>query len=138
MSWIRKFLESHGFSYRTDAQGIQIEGLRVVVWQNPDGWMAQGLEIDYAAAGDSIEDVIESFAKGLAITLHENQKAFGTIERVLKPAPQEAWKPFLSGQAQPPAQPRYREKLITALAELKDTDILPEHLTSLRLYQQAA
>lgn len=138
MDWIRKFLGSHNFSYRTDSRGIHIEGLRVIVWENEDGWMAQGLEIDYAAAGNSLEDVMESFAKGLAFTLHENQKAFGSVERVLKPAPQEAWKPFLSGQAIPPSQPYFREKLLKALEELADADILPKHLTSIQLYQQAA
>ena len=138
MSLLRNMLKISKFLFMQYADSFQIEGLRVVVWQNDDGWMAQGLEIDYAAGGVSIDDVMERFATGLALTLRENQKAFGTVDRVLKPAPEELWKPFLNGQAQPPNSRLYREKLHKALEELAQVELLPKHLTPIQLYQRAA
>ena len=138
MNLLHKLLKINKLLFMSNSEDFQIEGLRVVVWQNDDGWMAQGLEIDYAAGGVSIEDVMERFSTGLALTLRENQKAFGTVDRVLKPAPAELWKPFLTGQAQPPNRRLYREKLHKALEELAQVDLLPKHLTPIQLYQRAA
>ena len=138
MNLLRKLLKPIKRSFMSNSESFQIEGLRVVVWQNDDGWMAQGLEIDYAAGGVSIEDVMERFSTGLALTLRENQQAFGTVDRVLKPAPEELWKPFLTGEAQPPNRRLYRKTLRKALEELAQADLLPKHLTPIRLYQRAA
>lgn len=61
MSLLRNLLKINKFLFMRNTDSFQIEGLRVVVWQNDDGWMAQGLEIDYAAGGVSIEDVAKAF-----------------------------------------------------------------------------
>lgn len=131
-------LKSRGFSLMSHRDGFKIEGLRVIVWQTIDGWMAQGLEIDYAAGGTSVEDVMDRFVDGLAMTLHLNQKNYGTIEKVLKPAPVEYWQKFLTGKARPTSQPRYRDTLAAAIKKLSNVDLLPKHLSSLQLYQEAA
>ena len=109
---------------------IHIEGLRVLVREDADGWIAQGLEIDYAASGISAEDVVERFAKGLAHTLHCHLKTFGTFERVLKSAPEKYWKPFLLGS--------YQRTACRALEEFKRPDLLPGYLRHLQLYEQPA
>ena len=64
MNLLRKLLKISKRLFMSNSEDSQIEGLRVVVWQNDDGWMAQGLEIDYAAGGVSIEDVMERFSTG--------------------------------------------------------------------------
>jgi hypothetical protein len=60
----------------------------------PDGraWFAQGLQVDYAAQGDSVDDAKEQFQKGLRATIHHNLRMFGTIENILKVAPNEQWR----------------------------------------------
>ena len=70
---------------------VGIGNLRVVLIQDDDAWFAQGLEIDYAAQGSSVEDVKKKFAQGLCATLHENLKAYGNIERILRVAPPQVW-----------------------------------------------
>ncbi len=70
---------------------VLISSLRVVVVKDGSQWFAQGLELDYAAAGDSKEDVKSRFQDGLASTVQEHLKMYGSVERILKVAPQEAW-----------------------------------------------
>lgn len=111
--------------------------LRVVVWENEQGWMAQGLEIDYAACGDSKQDVIERFVTGLTVTLEENYRIFGHANNVLKPAPPEYWQPFLTGRTKPNLS-NPKGALKAALKRLANGNILPPYLTSLQLYSQIA
>jgi hypothetical protein len=58
----------------------------------PDGDMhfAQGLEIDYAAQGASLDDVKKAFEIGLEATIQAHLKEFGTLENLVVPAPAEA------------------------------------------------
>jgi hypothetical protein len=76
---------------------VGIGNLRVVIVQEEDSWFAQGLEIDYAAQGTDIKDVKKQFGDGLAATVREHLKIFGTIENLLKVAPQDVWKDMLLG-----------------------------------------
>ena len=70
---------------------VGIGNLRVFIVQEGDYWCAQGLEIDYVAQGESIEEAKEAFESGLTATIHANIKRHGTIEHVLKVAPSEIW-----------------------------------------------
>lgn len=70
---------------------VGIGNLRVVLVDLGGCWIARGLEINYFAQGDSLEDVKKSFEDGLNATLDENIKAFGTIEKVLQVAPADSW-----------------------------------------------
>lgn len=76
---------------------VKIGPLKVVVV--PDGklWFAQGLEIDYAAQGTSPEDAKKNFHEGLAASVHENLKRFGTMKKLVRPAPPEVWVEMLYG-----------------------------------------
>lgn len=66
---------------------VDIENLRVVLRNDDGSWFAQGLEIDYFAQGNSREDVRARFERGLEATIDDHLETFGTIDRVLKPAP---------------------------------------------------
>lgn len=79
-----------------DEHAVLIQSLRVVIVQDGDQWFAQGLELDYAAAGTSQDDVKSRFENGLSATIHEHLKVYGTVERMLKVAPQEAWNLWLA------------------------------------------
>jgi len=54
-------------------------------------WLAQGLEIDYFAEGDSLPSAKKNFEDGLAATIREHLRRFGTIQKLLKVAPQGVW-----------------------------------------------
>jgi hypothetical protein len=76
--------------------GHDVVGLRdlrvVIVEESENVWFAQGLEIDYAVQGSSLNDVKKNFETGLCATIHENLRIYGNIERILKVAPQSVWK----------------------------------------------
>lgn len=85
----------HGVSGEGD-HIVGIGNLRVFIVKEENFWYAQGLEIDYVAQGKTIEDAKKAFEKGLWVTIHENLQIHGTIEPVLKVAPQEIWQKVLS------------------------------------------
>jgi len=76
---------------------VSIGPLRVVVIPDGNVWFAQGLEVDYAAQGVSLEDAKKNFQDGLNISVHENLKRFGTIGKLIRPAPPEVWVEMLYG-----------------------------------------
>jgi hypothetical protein len=78
---------------------VGIGNLRVVIIEDGDLWFAQGLEIDYAAQGETIEDVKHKFESGLACTIHEHLKTYGNIEDILRIAPSEVWEKMFSAAA---------------------------------------
>lgn len=88
----------------SDNHGSHVVGmweLHVVIVPDGDCWFAQGLEIDYAAEGDSLEDAKEKFQSGLAATVHEHLKVNGRIDGLLRVAPQEAWDLAFAASAKP-------------------------------------
>jgi hypothetical protein len=70
---------------------VGIGNLRVVIVQDDKHWFAQGLEIDYAEQGDSVEDVKKNFENGLRATIEQHLKINGTIKKLLRVAPPEVW-----------------------------------------------
>ncbi len=68
---------------------IGVDGLRVLISEDADGWFAQGVEIDYFACGSSFEDVQRRFEAGLAATIDVHLNKHGSIENILKWAPPE-------------------------------------------------
>lgn len=84
---------------QTDARAIHVSkgkhhlvgigNLRVFILPDGPFWFAQGLEIDYGAQGDSIEDAKRNFEMGLEATIDMHLKLNGTIENLLEPAPPE-------------------------------------------------
>ena len=68
---------------------IGIGNLRVFIVPDGDFWFAQGLEIDYAVQGDSVEEAKKNFEKGLEASIDLNLKLHGNIEKLLVPAPPE-------------------------------------------------
>jgi hypothetical protein len=74
---------------------VAIGNLRVVLVEEDGAWFAQGLEIDYAAQGNSVEAVKRNFEQGLAATVDQHIRVYGTIENLLAAAPPEVWKDVL-------------------------------------------
>ena len=59
--------------------------LQVVVAPDEDGWIAQGVEIDCAAGGDTPEDAQERFEHALGALLQAHLSSFGNLEKMLSP-----------------------------------------------------
>lgn len=75
----------------SDCEGVVIGSLRVIVSEQQGYWFAQGIEIDFAASGSSLDDVQERFEHGLVETISAHLSKYGTIEKLLKYAPKSEW-----------------------------------------------
>ncbi|MGE0487355.1 MAG: hypothetical protein AB7Q81_24590 [Gammaproteobacteria bacterium] len=71
------------------AVSLKVRDLRVVIVRDGDLWFAQGIDIDYAASGTSVEDVKHRFAMGLFKSLIANVDLGGSIDAFLKHPPRE-------------------------------------------------
>ncbi len=75
-----------------DSHLVAINSLRVLVDGSDDeGWMAQGLEIDYFTCAKTEETVKRNFAEGLKKTVQLYLEEEGNIEDLLKVAPADVW-----------------------------------------------
>jgi hypothetical protein len=65
--------------------------IRVILFKEPGAWIAQGLEIDYAASGSSKAEAKKNFEIGLEGTIDLHIKVHNTIKNLLKTAPPDIW-----------------------------------------------
>lgn len=75
---------------------VMVKALRVLIIPDGTGWFAQGLEIDYSAGGNSLEDVKRRFQEGLSATIQEHVRVFGSVDKLIKAAPAEDWAMYSS------------------------------------------
>lgn len=77
---------------KDDEEAVLIWNLSVLIV--PDGafWFAQGLEINYGAQGDTVEDAQSNFQQGLLATIKQHLRVHGHIEGLLKFAPSDILK----------------------------------------------
>jgi len=68
---------------------VDLGNLRVFIVRDGQFWFAQGLEIDYAAQGDTIEQAKRNFENGLESTIDLHLRMHGNIEGLLQLAPSE-------------------------------------------------
>ena len=74
---------------------VEITDLKVLVNGSDDeGWMAQGLEIDYFICAKAEKSVKEKFIEGLSKTIALHITENGNIENLLIPAPPQVWKEY--------------------------------------------
>jgi hypothetical protein len=66
---------------------VEIKNISVAIYQKGKRWIAQGVEIDYIAQGNSVDDVKRAFEIGLEATINQHLKIHGDIDRLLKFAP---------------------------------------------------
>ncbi|MEA1053427.1 hypothetical protein U5801_27015 [Lamprobacter modestohalophilus] len=70
-----------------DNHWVSINNLRVLVTERDGDWFAQGVDLDYAACGRSLDEVKRNFERGLAGTINLHLKRFNCLERLLKITP---------------------------------------------------
>lgn len=73
---------------------VGLDSIKVLLLNEDRVWIAQGLEIDYAAQGDTEKEVKERFERGLMKTIDAQLQVSGTIDGVLKVAPTEVWSQY--------------------------------------------
>lgn len=76
---------------------VHVGNLRVMVTNDDGSWFAQALEIDYAAEGETLDEMKARFEQGLHQTIGEHLRVFGGLEHLLQPAPVDAWRDFYAG-----------------------------------------
>lgn len=94
----KKLIAAH--MHNDDCHMVILNSLRVLIEQEDNYWFAQGLEIDYAASGNSLENVKSNFEKGLSGSIEEHLQMYGKLDNFLKVAPQDAWEPVLKNSSQ--------------------------------------
>lgn len=64
------------------------------VWVTRDGshFVCQGLEVDYLAEGQSVEEALANFHRGLLLTLKKRIEKYKHPHTLIQPAPREHWK----------------------------------------------
>lgn len=70
---------------------VGLGNIRVLLMPEGPGWFAHGLDIDYAAQGDTVEEAKREFEDGLVATIHEHLRIHGDLANLLIPAPAEVW-----------------------------------------------
>jgi hypothetical protein len=75
---------------------VFVDGLRVWLRKSQDHWVANGIDIDYATAGESPEIATRAFMTGLCLTIVEHMKRFNSIEKLLaRRAPDEIYQAWI-------------------------------------------
>jgi len=102
--------------------------VRVLLLRDGRHVVAQGLDVDYCAAGDSLAEAKENFTRGFIATIEANLREFGSIDSLIAPAPAEFFRLFYKAEA-------------AAEPESKDLDLpddAPRKLRRLQFFQGEA
>jgi hypothetical protein len=78
--------------------GVGIWDLRVFIVPDGKFWFAQGLEIDLAAQGNSIEEAKKNFEVGLESSIDLHLRMYADIKGLLRLAPSEVWQEALQNR----------------------------------------
>jgi hypothetical protein len=68
-----------------EAHFVAVWNLRVWVTEENGWFFAQGLEVDYAAQGSSLEEVMEIFHEGFVRSIDAHLREHGNVRAFLKP-----------------------------------------------------
>lgn len=83
------------FTDKNGSDGSALVGILdlqvILAEESPNAWVAQGIEIDYAAGGGSLEEAKSNFEHGIVATVHEHLNTFGSIKQFMCQAPNDAW-----------------------------------------------
>ncbi len=74
---------------------VGVWNLHVLVTNDDGSWFAQAAEIDYAAQGESLDDVKKRFEEGLCSTIDLHLRMYDSIDNMIQPAPPEVWQELI-------------------------------------------
>lgn len=92
------------------SESVYLGNLRVLITKHEDGWLAQGLEADYAIDGATLDEVKQRFEQGLGLTVQSHLRVYKHAKNVLTVAPQTVWDKFF---AVVPPDVQHKSNLIT-------------------------
>lgn len=75
---------------------VGLGNLRVIIVPDGSAFFAQGLEIDFAAQGATVENAKQNFEIGLHATIDQHIRIYGHINALLQPAPRKVWKELIT------------------------------------------
>ncbi|MEX2260093.1 MAG: hypothetical protein WD672_15430 [Woeseia sp.] len=89
-------VDAPDFEYRVSVNDegnntFVISGLKVWLYRDRGDWIAQGLDIGFAASGRNVDDAINRFMRGLFATIELNLRNSGSLNEVVRPAEPEYW-----------------------------------------------
>lgn len=114
---------------------VAVWNLSVLIVPDGEFWFAQGLEINYGAQGNTIEDAQMNFQTGLLATICQHLRVHGNIKKLLKFASDE----ILQEAAQNKALiKRFTQVSFHDIADLSSQQVLPFDGIDYRVLQQAA
>lgn len=105
-----------------DHHWVGIADLMVLLAKTKHGWVAQGVQIDYAAFGDSERDAVDSFVQGLSFSLQSHLERFNELKKMLQPAPTEVLKELME------SCPEKTASNISLRVELQDLAAISERM----------
>ena len=97
---------------------VGIANVRVLLKEDGQFWVAQGVEIDYFAQGETLEQAQKNFGLGLASTVRLYLKHHQSIGPMLKWAPVEVYKSLMDG-----AEYRFTQVSLHEIAPEQDLEI---------------
>ena len=74
---------------------VGLGNIRVIIVPDGAAFFAQGLEIDYAAQGSTVDETKRNFEIGLEDTIQHHLTIYGSIKALLQPAPASVWQELL-------------------------------------------
>ena len=111
-------------------QEIKITDLRVLVKGNDsEGWIAQGLEIDYFACARTEESVKKNFTEGLMATISLYLDEDGNLEGLLQPAPKQVWDEYYQAFSTNRKRLSLEIEFLLDREDRKESMDFPENLT---------
>jgi hypothetical protein len=136
----KKRSQTTAFHAQQSDSGINVVGfgnLQVyVIQEEPGVWFARSQEINYAAQGNSLEDVQHNFERGLIATVDEHLRVFGHIKNLLSQNPRTNVRQHLSERF--PQSFRYSQLTVHALPEKLQQTIQFENIAFIRPLEETA
>lgn len=62
---------------------VEIDGLRVWVYPADGQWVAHGIDVDYAASGETMQKAQRAFIEGFMLTIVQHLLRFKSLEKLL-------------------------------------------------------
>lgn len=100
MTWARRTIEGlvmkKPITHTKNADGTETVDafVRVLLYRDGRHFIAQSLEIDYCAAGLTLEQAKSNFSCGFIETINMHLQVFGSVDRLHKQAPSVFFKEF--------------------------------------------
>jgi hypothetical protein len=123
-------------AHERDADGNHVVSLaiRVLLYQQAGMWIAQSVDVDYAAAGNTSEEAKASFTQGLTATIHAHLQEHGSLAHFLdRQAPAEVMQQYLRVAAARSEVPVERQEI----PPFDDSIPFPRRIEYLRLAECA-